>query len=113
MAEMGHCPSGRLFEAAACGAPLLSDWWTGLDEFFVPGSEILVANSTEQAVAALQCSDDQLAKMARSAQARTLEEHTADHRARELEAALVTAHDLDGPAPEASDMAATANLAEA
>jgi spore maturation protein CgeB len=36
MAEMGHCPSGRLFEAAACGVPLLSDWWEGLDDFLAP-----------------------------------------------------------------------------
>ncbi len=48
MADMGHCPSGRLFEAAACGAPILSDWWAGLDEFFTPGVEILVARGTER-----------------------------------------------------------------
>lgn len=40
MAQMGYCPSGRLFEAAACGAALLSDDWEGLDRFFAPGSEI-------------------------------------------------------------------------
>ena len=42
MAEMGWCPSGRLFEAAACGAPMLTDAWEGLDAFFEPGREILV-----------------------------------------------------------------------
>src|SRR5439155_482696 len=42
MREMGWCPSGRLFEAAACGVPILSDWWDGLDEFFASDSEILV-----------------------------------------------------------------------
>ena len=52
MAAMGHCPSGRLFEAAACGAPILSDWWEGLDAFFEPGAEILVAETTEEALAA-------------------------------------------------------------
>ena len=41
MAAMGWCPSGRLFEAAACGTALLSDTWDGLDHFFVPGHEIL------------------------------------------------------------------------
>ena len=45
MAEMGYCPSGRLFEAAACGTPIVSDWWEGLDHFFEPGKEILVAKS--------------------------------------------------------------------
>ena len=34
---MGYCPSGRLFEAAACGTAMLSDWWEGLDAFFTPG----------------------------------------------------------------------------
>ena len=43
MARMGWCPSGRLFEAAACGAPILTDAWDGLDTFFTPGDEILVA----------------------------------------------------------------------
>ncbi|MGE0527382.1 MAG: glycosyltransferase, partial [Bdellovibrionales bacterium] len=42
MAHNGYCPSGRLFEAAACGAPILSDYWEGLDLFFEPGREILV-----------------------------------------------------------------------
>ncbi|MGI8547177.1 MAG: CgeB family protein, partial [Gemmatimonadaceae bacterium] len=52
MAEMGYCPSGRLFEAAACGTPILSDWWEGLQEFFTPGSEILVARDTGEAIEA-------------------------------------------------------------
>jgi spore maturation protein CgeB len=41
MARMGYCPSGRLFEAAACGAPIVSDCWEGLDQFFTPGNEVL------------------------------------------------------------------------
>ena len=43
MARMGYCPSGRLFEAAACGAPILSDAWEGLEAFFCPDREILIA----------------------------------------------------------------------
>src|SRR5436190_8946882 len=46
MARVGYCPSGRLFEAAACGAPIISDWWQGLDAFFEPGLELLVAHDT-------------------------------------------------------------------
>ena len=88
MAEMGFCPSGRLFEAAACGVPILSDTWAGLDTFFQPGSEILVAHTTEDALAALDTPRDQLARIARSARERTLEEHTADRRVLDLEAAL-------------------------
>jgi spore maturation protein CgeB len=85
MAEMGYCPSGRLFEAAACGVPILSDWWEGLDQFFEPRSEILVARTTGDAVAALRLGDEDIARISRSARERTLDEHTSDVRARELE----------------------------
>nr|WP_304608714.1 glycosyltransferase [Hyalangium versicolor] len=49
MAELGYCPSGRLFEAAACGIPVLSDDWKGPDDFFRVGEEILVATTTRRA----------------------------------------------------------------
>ncbi len=88
MAQMGYCPSGRLFEAAACGAPLLSDCWEGLDEFFTPGEELLIAQTTEDAIAALQMSDAQLQRIARAARKRVLACHTADQRAADLEAAV-------------------------
>jgi spore maturation protein CgeB len=94
MAEMGYCPSGRLFEAAACGAPLLSDWWEGLDQFFAPGSEILIAHNTDDAIAALALADDELARMARVARQRTLDEHTADRRAGELLTALESVNQI-------------------
>jgi len=88
MAENGHCPSGRLFEAAACGTPVLSDWWEGLDAFLAPGREILVARSTQQALDALDLDDAQLERIARAARERVLAQHTSDHRAAELEALL-------------------------
>ena len=88
MAAMGYCPSGRLFEAAACGVPVLSDQWEGLDRFFQPGDEILVARTTEEAVAALEMSDSQLRRIATAARERTLTEHTAMARAIELERIL-------------------------
>jgi spore maturation protein CgeB len=88
MAEMGYCPSGRLFEAAACGTPILSDWWEGLDGFFEPGAEVLVARTTGEAVGAIGLPDEQLSRIARCARERALDEHTADRRARELESAL-------------------------
>jgi spore maturation protein CgeB len=97
MAEMGHCPSGRLFEAAACGAPILSDAWDGLDEFFTPGHEILVARDTADAIAAIESSEAELTALARAARDRTLAEHTADHRAVELELLLDAAY-RDPPA---------------
>lgn len=88
MAEMGYCPSGRLFEAAACGAPILSDGWEGLEAFFHPGRQILVARDTDDVIDALAMPDDALAAIARRARERALDEHTADRRAAELEAAL-------------------------
>jgi len=91
MAEMGYCPSGRLFEAAACGVPILSDAWPGLEEFFQPGAEIVVARDTDDAVAALGMSDEERARIARAARDRTLAEHTAERRATQLEAALEAA----------------------
>src|SRR3954447_15037928 len=88
MAAMGWCPSGRLFEAAACGAPILSDTWEGLDAFFEPGREILVAETTEQALAAIDLTDAELARIAKAAQERVLSEHTSARRVLDLEAAL-------------------------
>jgi spore maturation protein CgeB len=93
MAAMGYCPSGRLFEAAACGIPVLSDSWDGLDSFFTPGSEILIARSTEDAVAALDLDRGELAMIGRAARERVLDEHTSDHRAREL-VRLIESNDL-------------------
>ena len=91
MKTMGYCPSGRLFEAAACGTPILSDRWEGLDWFFTPGSEIVVADSSDDAIAALQMDDAELQRIARRARERVLAEHTAEHRARELEQLLENA----------------------
>jgi spore maturation protein CgeB len=88
MADNGWCPSGRLFEAAACGTPLVSDWWDGLDAFFTPGREILVARDTSDTLAALDLDDAALARIARDARDRVLAEHTSEHRAAELERLL-------------------------
>lgn len=90
MARMGWCPSGRLFEAAACGTPILSDAWSGLDAFFTPGEEILVAETTQEALAALDLGDGELAAIARRARERTLEQHSAARRAREMVGAFET-----------------------
>lgn len=88
MAEMGYCPSGRLFEAAACGAVVLSDSWPGLEDFFEPGSEILVASSTHDVLAALEIGDEQLRQIGRAARDRVLTDHTSDRRALQLIAAF-------------------------
>jgi spore maturation protein CgeB len=84
MAAMGFCPSGRMFEATACGTPVLSDYWEGIERFFAPGEEILLADSADAVTAALDLSDARLARMARAARERTLEEHSSARRADEL-----------------------------
>ena len=91
MARMGWCPSGRLFEAAACGVPILTDKWPGLDHFFQPGEEILVADSTGHAMEALALPASELAVIARRARERTLDEHSAVRRAAEMIAAFENA----------------------
>ncbi len=84
MAAMGYCPSGRLFEAAACGTAVLSDWWEGLDTFFQPNEEILIANSTNDAVAALNAGEAMLSRIGSRARERAMDCHTAAVRARRL-----------------------------
>lgn len=81
MAAMGFCPSGRLFEAAACATPVLSDAWEGIEQFFEPGEEILLAGSAEEATAALDLPPAELARIGRAARERALDEHTSDRRA--------------------------------
>jgi spore maturation protein CgeB len=88
MARVGYCPSGRLFEATACGAAVISDWWEGLDQFFVPGREMLIARGTDDVLAAIDLSDAERRRIAEAGRARTLDCHTARTRARELETLL-------------------------
>jgi spore maturation protein CgeB len=85
MAATGFSPSGRLFEAAACGVPIVTDDWPGLSEFFEAGDEILVAGTPAEARGALERGDGELRRIARAARERTLAAHTAACRARELE----------------------------
>jgi spore maturation protein CgeB len=88
MAATGYCPSGRLFEAGACGATILSDTWQGLDQFFEPGEEILVAADTADTLRALELEETARQAIGRRARERTLDCHTAAARARDLEQIL-------------------------
>jgi spore maturation protein CgeB len=85
MARMGYCPSGRLFEAAACGVAIVTDEWLGLDTFFEPGVEMLIAHDTNDVIAAMQLSNAEIARIARAGRERVLQLHTATQRAAELE----------------------------
>lgn len=93
MAATGFCPSGRLFEAAACGTAVLSDWWTGLDTFFEPGEEIIIASSAAEAAAAIGKDRAQLQQIGSKARQRALECHTADIRAQRLIDLIESPHD--------------------
>jgi spore maturation protein CgeB len=94
IAEIGYCPSARLFEAAACGAPILCDEWDGLDYFFEPAREILVARTTGHVMDALAMPPDALARIGRAGRERVLAMHTANRRALELENILEAAVSL-------------------
>lgn len=86
MIAAGYSPSVRLFEAAACGTPIISDRWEGLDSFFEIGREILVADDTADMIRLLrEFPEDRAREMGAAARAKVLALHTAGHRARELE----------------------------
>jgi spore maturation protein CgeB len=87
MVMAGYSPSVRLFEAAACGATIVSDNWPGLDEFFVPGKEILIASSSNDVFRYLNDVDpSELRLIAENGRKRILAEHSSTHRAVEFEA---------------------------
>jgi spore maturation protein CgeB len=88
MAALGYCPSGRLFEAAACGTPVVTDSWIGLDEFFTPGYELLVAETTEDVIAAMDMAEADRRAIGGRARERALDCHTATVRVHELETLL-------------------------
>lgn len=88
MARWGYCPSGRFFEAAACGTPIITDWFEGLDQFFDCKRELLIVKSAQDVIAAMSFPDSELMAIAARAKERTLREHTGEQRAQELVAAL-------------------------
>jgi spore maturation protein CgeB len=109
MIEAGYSPSVRLFEAAACGVPVISDWWDGLDTFFAPGTEILVSASAEETLAHVRgLAESERRAIGERARARVLGAHTSAHRAAELEAYAVALRAGRTPARPGLDAAAGA-----
>lgn len=95
MIAAGWSPSVRLFEAAACATPVISDVWDGLAELFTPGEEIVLAQSADGVLAVLNDPDPSRAKArGEAARRRVLAQHTAAHRAGELETHLARAMSL-------------------
>jgi spore maturation protein CgeB len=90
MAAAGWSPSVRLFEAAACGTPIISDSWPGLERLLVPGRELLVAHRTAEVLEYVRdLSESERRLIGERARRRVLAEHTAAHRAAELEGYLL------------------------
>jgi spore maturation protein CgeB len=86
MIAAGWSPSVRLFEAAACGTAILSDRWPGIESLLVPHQEILLVDRTADVMEILRrCGDEERLRIAERARRRILAEHTAAHRAAELE----------------------------
>jgi len=92
MVAWGYSPSVRLFEAAACGATMISDNWPGLATFFRPGTEILLPATAADVRDYLKNADERaIRRIGDSAQARVLDAHTSTHRAIEFEEAVASA----------------------
>lgn len=86
MKALGFSASVRLFEAAACGVPIISDAWPGIETILAPGKEILLADGPREVVEILEhLPEDRRRAIAANAHSRLLREHTPDHRARQLE----------------------------
>jgi spore maturation protein CgeB len=98
MVAAGWSPSVRLFEAAACGTPIISDDWPGLESFFIPGREVLVARTAADTVRYVHgLPEEERQAIGRRARSRVLAQHTAAHRAAELEAYVMEARRRRAP----------------
>jgi spore maturation protein CgeB len=87
MRALGFSPSVRLFEAAACGTPVISDRWSGIETIFEPTTEILLVSDAREVIQILrELPEERRLSIADRARRRILAEHTPDHRARQLEA---------------------------
>lgn len=86
MARFGFSPATRVFEAAGAGACIITDYWEGIETFFEPGKEILVASSGKEVIQLLEdLSPEKAKEIGRAALGRVLSEHTYAHRASLLE----------------------------
>ncbi len=106
MVRAGYSPSVRLFEAAACGTPIVSDAWAGIDEFFVPGVEILLARDSGEALSFIRdVPERERRAIADRARQKVIREHSAGVRARELEEYVAEAGGLPAAASRSAAQA--------
>lgn len=100
MRQAGYSPSVRLFEAAACGVPVISDWWDGLDTIFAIGSELLVAQNADDVLRYLHDTPESVrGGISSAARRRVLQEHTSAARAAQLESYWREMNDHVSPSP--------------
>ncbi len=105
MIAAGHSPSVRLFEAAACATPILSDAWRGLETLLVPGREVLLPKSSDEVVLILsETPEASRLELGAAGRARILAEHTAAHRAGELERHLTSVARRSGRGEDRPDL---------
>lgn len=94
MVAAGYSPSVRLFEAGACGVPIISDRWDGIETLFQPDREILLADSAHDVLRyLLDTSEEDRAAMGARARAAILTAHTPQCRAMQLERYYREAYD--------------------
>jgi spore maturation protein CgeB len=114
MVASGYSPSVRLFEAAACGTPIISDTWVGLDEFLTPNDEILLARGPRATETFLRdLPERERREIGTRARARVLSRHTAAHRAAEFDAYAAEAGVRPAPRTRSSRAATASGIAEA
>jgi spore maturation protein CgeB len=105
MRSLGFSPSVRLFEAAACGVPIISDQWPGIETIFTPSAEILLVDGTREVVQILTTmTEERRLSVAERARQRILRDHTPADRARQLEGYYVEALSRRKRAPARSTL---------
>jgi spore maturation protein CgeB len=109
MIRAGYSPSVRLFEAAACGTPIITDHWPGLEAFFVPENDVLVAESSEDVLDIIrEIEEPEWHRIATNALNIVLSRHTGAHRAEQLEQHYLEAvrHNVTGAQPQINSLSA-------
>jgi spore maturation protein CgeB len=85
MIRAGFSPSIRLFEAAACGTPIISDYWEGLETVFEIGRDVLVAENEDDVLRHItDLSEAKRLQLGSNARECVLRAHTSAHRAESL-----------------------------
>jgi spore maturation protein CgeB len=107
MAKVGFSPPTRVFEAAGAAACLITDAWLGIEQFYEPGREVLVAHGANEMVRYLrEICPEQAQAIGSAMHKRALRDHTYELRTREvndiLQRSLVVARSAYEPLVESA-----------